>query len=230
LPALNETLLVEQARKGSQEAFAALVRAHQDAVYSLCHHMTGNALEAEDLAQESFLRFYRSLDRFRAGTPVRPWLHKIAVNACLDALRQRKGAPLSLEEWPEGTPPPRSPQGNTPEELCLHREARLAVQKALLRLPSDYRAVLVLRYLEGLSYQEVAAALDAPFPRLRRVSSAPRKCLAAFWPLCVWGERRRHELPLERAEQSHHGRRRPLGDHLPCPAPLACSVRRPVGL
>ena len=187
MPAPSEALLVAQAQKGSQEAFAALVHAHQDAVYSLCYRMTGNPAEAEDLAQESFLRFYRSLDRFRAGTPLRPWLHKITVNVCLDALRRRKETPLSLDELPEGPPPPHSPQREpTPEESCLSREVRLDVQSALLHLPGDYRAVLVLRYLEDLSYQEIAAALGVPVSTVEtRIFRAKRRLGHLLAPLHV---------------------------------------------
>lgn len=156
----SDELLVEQARKGSQQAFATLVRRHEGSVYSLCYRMLGNAAEAEDLAQEAFLRFYRSLDKFRPGSRLRPWLHKITANLCLDALRRRKDPTLPLEEIAGGDCEPRvHAVDELPEEAYVSREARLDVQRALLGLPGEYRIVLALRYLEGLSYQEVAEAL-----------------------------------------------------------------------
>lgn len=159
----NDEQLVEESRRGSREAFSALVQRHQDRVYGICYRTVGDPVEAEDLAQEAFLRLYRALGQFRRGARLRPWLHKIAVNVCLDALRKRKAATLSLDELSEGNPTPPAPHGGTlPEEACLTREAQALVQQALLQLPGDYRVVLVLRYLEELSYQEVADALGVP--------------------------------------------------------------------
>lgn len=163
MQAQNDELLIEQCKQGSQEAFSRLVLHHQDAVYSLCYRMTGNAMEAEDLAQEAFLRLHRSLGQFRPGARLRPWLHKIVVNVCLDALRKRKDATLPLDELCAGHNEPPAPHGETlPEEAYLGREARLSVQQALLRLPGEYRVALALRYLEDLSYQEIAEALGVP--------------------------------------------------------------------
>ena len=159
----TDEMLVEQSRNGSQEAFAELVRRYEGAVYSLCYRTVGDAGEAEDLAQEAFLRLYRSRDKFRSGARLRPWLHKIAVNVCLDALRKRKDPALSLDDMREGQSVPPIPSGEPlPEEVCLTREARMAVQQALLQLPGEYRVALVLRYQEELSYQEVADALGVP--------------------------------------------------------------------
>ncbi len=163
MPDHTDEQLMEQSRKGSREALSELIQRRHGAVYSLCYRMMGNAAEAEDLTQESFLRLYRSLDKFRPGMRVRPWLHKIVVNLCLDALRKRRTAVLQLDELAEGACQPQPPRGDElPEEAFLGREAQLAVQDALLRLPSEYRVVLVLRYLEDLSYQEVADTLGVP--------------------------------------------------------------------
>ncbi|MHB9090591.1 MAG: RNA polymerase sigma factor, partial [Chloroflexota bacterium] len=160
----TDELLLEQARKGNQQAFAEVVRRHQGAVYGLCYRMMGDAAEAEDLAQEAFLRLYRSLKEFRPGGQLRPWLHKIAANVCLDGLRKRKGAALPLDALDEGQKdqPRVHSVDELPEEAYASCERRLDVQKALLRLPGDYRVVLVLRYLEDLTYQEVADALGVP--------------------------------------------------------------------
>lgn len=159
----SDEQLVEESRKGSRETFSELVRRHQGAVYSICYRTVGDPLEAEDLAQETFLRLYRALGKFRRGARLRPWLHKIAVNVCLDALRKRKDPTLSLDELSEGGRVPPTPHGETlPEEALLARDLQARVQQALLQLPGDYRMVLVLRYLEELSYQEIADALGVP--------------------------------------------------------------------
>jgi RNA polymerase sigma-70 factor, ECF subfamily len=159
----SDEYLVEQARRGEQSAFAELVRRQQDFVFSLCFHLCGERGEAEDLAQEAFLRLYRSLPRFKVGSPLRPWLRKLTSNVCLDALRKQRPATLTLEDLGQSGREPRvGAADELPEDACLGREARGDVQQALLRLPPDYRAALVLRYLEDLSYQEIAVALEVP--------------------------------------------------------------------
>lgn len=159
----SDEQLVDASARGSREAFSALVQRHQNVVYSICYRTVGDPLEAEDLAQETFLRLYRALGAFRRGARLRPWLRKIAVNVCLDALRKRKDTTLSLDERSEGAFMAPTPHGETlPEEAFLAREAEARVQQALLQLPGDYRVALVLRYLEELSYQEVADALGVP--------------------------------------------------------------------
>lgn len=159
----SDEVLVEQARRGNQASFAELVRRHQDGVYSLCYRLMGDAAEAEDLAQEAFMRLYRSLTKFRAGALLWPWLRKLTTNICLDALRKRKPAAMPLEDMgQDGWEPRVGAADELPEDAYLGHEARMDVQKALLRLPPDYRAALVLRYLEDLSYQEVAEAIGVP--------------------------------------------------------------------
>jgi len=189
--------LVAQCQGGSQEAFARIVRQYQDAVYSVCYRMMGNPTEAEDLAQETFLRLYRSLDRFRRGSRLRPWLHKIAMNLCLDALRKRKAATLPLDDPGEGSYEPRSPNGDTyPEETYLRRERRLDVQEALLRLPGDYRAPLVLRYLGEHSYKEIAEILGVPVSTVETRLFRGKKMLGQIMS-SPEGERRGNALHLE---------------------------------
>jgi len=179
----NDEWLVEQSRKGSREAFSELVQRRQGAVYSICYRLTGDPAEAEDLAQEAFLRLYRSLGKFRPGARLRPWLHKITVNVCLDALRKRRDATLSLEELTEGPPQPQAPCGDDlPEEACLKRERQLTVQQALLHLPGEYRVVLVLRYLEDLSYQEIAEVIGAPVSTVETRIHRAKKMLGQVLP------------------------------------------------
>ena len=161
--AYSDEQVIEQCKKGSPEAFAELVRRHQGTVYSLCYRMTGNAVEAEDLAQEAFWRVYQGLGTFRRGARLRPWLHRLTANVCLDALRKRKPAMLPLEEAIGGASEPQTPHGEeSPEQAYLRGEERLDVQQALLHLPGEYRIVLVLRYLEELSYREIAETLNVP--------------------------------------------------------------------
>lgn len=196
----DDELLVEQIKKGSQEAFYRLVQRYQGTVYSLCYRMVGDAQEAEDLAQESFLRFYRTLNRFEPGSRLRPWLHRITANVCLDALRKRRVETLHLGDVLEGDDHPTTyNRDELPEEAFLCRELQRDVQNALLKLPVDYRVVLVLRYLEDLSYQEIAEALDVPVSTVETRLFRAKKMLG---PILASprrdGKEARHELRVER--------------------------------
>jgi RNA polymerase sigma-70 factor (ECF subfamily) len=119
--------------------------------------MCGDALVAEDAAQETFLRAWQNLSAFRPGMPLRNWLYRIAFNAGMDMLRKEKRIlPDDIENLPltDGRP--------SPESLVSHNERTAMVQKAILSLPDASRAVLVLREYEGLSYQEISSTLDIP--------------------------------------------------------------------
>jgi RNA polymerase sigma-70 factor, ECF subfamily len=176
----DDELLVEQIRKGNQSAFSLLVQRYQGAVYSLCYRMTGDAQEAEDLAQEAFLRLYRSVGGFRHGTRLRPWFHRIAVNVCLDALRKRREATVPLDKLLEMEIQPRTAsREEMPEEAYLSREARADVQRGLLALSGDYRVVLILRYLEDLSYREIAEVVGVPVSTVETRLFRAKKMLAA---------------------------------------------------
>lgn len=196
MQAPSDQVLIEQTQKGDAQAFGRLVQRYQTLVYSLCYRMMGNPVDAEDVAQEAFLRVYRSLDRFRPGAPLRPWLQKVTANACLDALRKRKGPPLELDGLAEGASRPETPcEGEMPEPAFLNREVQLRVQKALLQLPGEYRAVLVLRYLEELSYQEIAEALGAPLSTVEtRIHRAKKMLGRVLSPAAEGKEGARNDL------------------------------------
>ncbi len=175
----SDEQLVEEARKGRHEAFGQLVERHQGFVYSLCYTLAGRQAEAEDLAQESFVRLYRSLGAFRRGAALRPWLRKITTNVCLDALRKRREATLPIEDvLGSADEPSARASDELPEEALLAREARRDVRDLLTRLPVDYRAVLALRYLEDLSYQEIADALAVPTSTVETRLFRARRALA----------------------------------------------------
>lgn len=175
----DDEQLVEQVRRGSQSAFSLLVQRNQGAIYSLCYRMVGDPGEAEDLAQEAFLRLYRSVGSFRRGARLRPWLHRIAVNVCLDALRRRRESTVPLDALLEVERQPRAERRDEmPEQACLSYETRAEVQQGLLGLPAEYRAVLVLRYLEDLSYREISEMLDVPVSTVETRLFRAKKMLA----------------------------------------------------
>ena len=150
-----DSVLIEQA-KTRPEAFGELLLRYQNQIFNYLYRMTGQREDAADLAQETFLRVYKSLDRFKEGAPFRPWVYKIATNVAINHLRARK-ATLPLDD-----DLPVHEDKVTPEHMAELRELQLHVGQVLLELPEAYRAVLLMRHIEELSYEEMAQALDVP--------------------------------------------------------------------
>lgn len=155
-----EAELVEQARDGDVAAFESLVRAHQDVAFRTAWACSGGADDAEDAAQEAFVKAFRALPRFRPGSPFRPWLLTIVANEARNRRRaagRRTAVALRLAEdhRPGGT-------ARSPEAVVLAGEQRRALLAGLERLADPDREVITLRYLLDLSESETAAALDIP--------------------------------------------------------------------
>lgn len=150
-----EQLLVDRATKGDQQAFAGLVLAYQVPVYNLCYRMLGSPTEAEDAAQETFVRAYTRLDTYDASRKFASWILSIASHYCVDRLRRRKGVGPSLEEIMSWRWLP--DDGPKPEEQLLVGEQSDSIQAVLSTLPEQYRLVIVLRYWYDLSYDEIGA-------------------------------------------------------------------------
>ena len=159
----EEQALVRQAAEGQEHAFEQLVRRYQKGIYNLTLRMTGNADDAYDLAQETFLRAWRNLAAFQFDSAFSTWLYRIATNLCIDFLRkQKRGKVISLQSVQEQTeqelPLPDPKPG--PEMLVLQKEHQAAVADALQALEPDYRMALTMRVIDGLSYQQIAEALE----------------------------------------------------------------------
>jgi RNA polymerase sigma-70 factor, ECF subfamily len=151
---------VQRARAGDDQAFAALVDAYQTRIYNLCYRMLGDAAEAEDAAQETFLRAYAQLGSFDPARSFKTWLFSIANHHCIDRLRKRRLTWLSIDD--DLPPHPAlQMQSPSPEEASIRREQTEAIQAMLSRLSPDDRAVIVLRYWYDLSYEEIAEATRA---------------------------------------------------------------------
>jgi RNA polymerase sigma-70 factor (ECF subfamily) len=156
-----EAALVRRAQQGDLDAFNRLVDIYQRAVYNLCLRMVGSAPAAEDGAQETFLHAWRHLDTFR-GANFRPWLMRIAANACTDELRRRGRRPaVSLDAPAPGSEEPIDVPDPTagPETEALRGEQQTTVQAALLRLPDDQRLAVVMCDIQGYAYEEIAVAM-----------------------------------------------------------------------
>ena len=153
----QELRWLDQARRGDQAAFSRLVEAYQRPVYNLACRMLGNAAEAEEAAQETFVRMYTKLHTFQSDRKLASWVLSIASHYCIDRLRRRRINWLSLDDDPIAAVLP-SHQLN-PEESALRREACDEVQDCIAELEPGYRAPLILRYWQGLSYEEIAEVM-----------------------------------------------------------------------
>ncbi len=152
--AAQELAWLKQAQAGDRAAFAQLVSAFQGPVYNLCYRMLGSAPEAEDAAQETFVRVYAKLHTYQADKKLSSWVLSIASHYCIDRLRRRHGDALSLDDEEVATVLPSRQAG--PEESAMRNEVRDEVQAAVNRLDPAYRVPLILRYWHDLSYNEIA--------------------------------------------------------------------------
>jgi RNA polymerase sigma factor (sigma-70 family) len=157
---LDEEELVEQARGGDARAYEVLVRRYQDLAFRTAYVIAGGSADAEDAAQEGFVKAWYALPRFRAGSPFRPWLLAIVANEARNRRRSgRRQDDLALrvaEDRPSGDAAP------SPEASLLSAEVRDALLAAVNELPEDQRTVIALRFFLGLSEHEVAEALSLP--------------------------------------------------------------------
>jgi RNA polymerase sigma-70 factor (ECF subfamily) len=184
--ASEEAQLIARCRTGDLDAFDEVVARHQSRIFNLCHWMMGDRDEAADAAQDAFIRAFRSMPNFRAESSLGTWLHRIAVNVCLDARARRQRAPLpysSLENNDEDDSRSFDPPDHTdtPEQAAQRHERRQAVLGALATLSDEHRTVLVLFDIEGHSYEDAAQILELPMgtlkSRLNRARLALRRAL-----------------------------------------------------
>lgn len=167
--------LALRAAAGDQDAFAEIVRAHQRAVFNVACRLLGNLRDAEDAAQETFLRAWQFFDTFDADRPLAPWLKQIAVNVCLNRLRDVPAA-SSLDD---DLPPPKDPHPG-PEAQTANRLRDERIRRAILSLPPRYRAVIELRHFQELRYEEIAQALNRPLSDVKSDLFRARKVLAGW--------------------------------------------------
>jgi RNA polymerase sigma-70 factor (ECF subfamily) len=187
--AAADRALVERFRQGDRAAFNELVARHSEQVYKLAHNLTGNSGDAEDAAQEAFLRIYRSLGRFRGASAFTTWLYRVVVNVCIDEMKRRRRRPIpasSLKDDDTYDIAACAPAHQTPNPVHeLERSHRdEIVRKAVNSLPPHLRFVVILCDMQGLSYEEAASALGAGVgtikSRLHRARMALRDALEPY--------------------------------------------------
>jgi RNA polymerase sigma-70 factor (ECF subfamily) len=176
----DEASLIRAAQNGESRAFAEIVRRYQRAIYRVAYGLTRNPSDADDLAQETFLRAYQALGRFRVGEPLYPWLARIATNQAFSLYRARRRRPETpLEPLVEA-----GFQWGVeadPADETADRERRRHLQEAFSHLKPEHQAVLVLRAVQGLSYQEIAQTLQVPVGTVMSRLSRARAELKSHW-------------------------------------------------
>lgn len=163
--------LVRRVQAGDQTAFNLLVLKYQHRVLKLVGRFVNDQAEAEDVAQEAFLKAYRALASFRGDSAFYTWLYRIAINTAKNALVSQRRRPvdfdLDLQDPDQYDRQAKLKESDTPEGVLLTDEIRAVVEEAMEQLPEDLRTAIVLRELEGLSYEEIAEAMDCPVGTVR---------------------------------------------------------------
>ena len=163
---LKEAELIEKARSGDTESFSALVELHQERAIRAANALVGNLEDARDLAQEAFVKAYQNLDRFESKSRFYTWLYRILANTCKDFLRKRKlrrtfSFWFGNEEEGETDAISRVPdRSKNAEQMLENRELGFTVQNAMATLPFRQKLVFTLRYMEGLSLDDIASSLN----------------------------------------------------------------------
>ena len=162
--------LVRRVQKGDKSAFDALVLKYQHKVLKLVQRYVRDPAEAEDVTQDAFIKAYRALPGFRGDSAFYTWLYRIAINTAKNALVSSGRRPMTYDLDAEGNGPDltqRLRDPDTPERLLLTDEIRATVNRAIDNLPEDLRTAIVLRELEGLSYEDIAHTMDCPVGTVR---------------------------------------------------------------
>ena len=157
---------IKQVIKGDQDAFAEIVEIYSNSIYQLGYRMLGNRHEAEDIAQEAFIRAYVNIKSFNQDLKFSTWLFRIATNLCIDRIRKKK-PDYYLDAEVSGTDgltmySQLASNSPIPEQELESLELQESVQKEILKLPEKYRSVIVLKYIEELSLNEISEILDLP--------------------------------------------------------------------
>jgi RNA polymerase sigma-70 factor (ECF subfamily) len=181
-PQTEERSLVNRSLAGDQAAFADLMQRYAGAIYALAYRMLGSAHDAEDASQEIFLRAYTNLASYDQSRRFSTWLLTIGSNYCIDRLRRRRFAWLTLDDIAPILPS----DDRGPDDAAIDHETRDAVQRALAELPEHYRQITVLRYWHDLSYDEIARATGLNESTIKTRLHRARRMLAEAIDTTVW--------------------------------------------
>jgi RNA polymerase sigma-70 factor (ECF subfamily) len=166
----DEKKLLAKAKNGDAEAFGKLVQRYQRRVYTVIYRFVRNHTDADDLAQDAFIRAFKAIDRFDLRYPFSPWMYKIAINLTLNHLKKRKLKMVDIDLE-------RRPSHGNPESVMHQDQTRRKVHQAIAKLPPKLRQVLVLRVYEDWPYAQIAEVLEIPIGTVMSRLSRARKAL-----------------------------------------------------
>jgi RNA polymerase sigma-70 factor, ECF subfamily len=193
----TEAIWLVQAQKGDQQAFTNIVEAYQKPVFNLCYRMLNNAEDAEDAAQETFLRAYRSLKQYDHSRQFSTWLLSIAAHYCIDQIRKNRMNLISLEDQPNQEIPDKLPG---PESTLSKREEQNRMRLLLDKLNPTDRAAIIMYYWYDCSYDEIAQSLSLSESAIKSRLHRARKEMARLWisqqNKSIPAERKCHESPV----------------------------------
>jgi RNA polymerase sigma-70 factor, ECF subfamily len=177
----SDAAVIQRCRRGEVELFSILVERYQDRLYNLSLRLLDNPDDALDAAQETFVRAYAALTQFEADRPFAPWLVRIATNVCFGLLRKRRPGIVSLDamEEREADATLAADDAADPQRQVERALRDEEVQCAVLALPEPYRTVVLLRYMEEMPYETIAAALEMPLGTVKTCLHRARQRLRA---------------------------------------------------
>ncbi|HRQ38770.1 MAG TPA: sigma-70 family RNA polymerase sigma factor [Chloroflexota bacterium] len=174
----DEVVWLERAMEGDKEAFGHIIEAYQGPVYNLAYRMLNNSHEAEEAAQEAFIRAYTRLDSYNPERKFSTWLLSITSNYCIDIIRKRRAILLSIDEPLAPHPALMSEKSAGPEGQMMQSEEQRLVQTMLAELEPDYRQAVILRYWYDLSYEEIAEVTNSTVSAIKSRLFRARRYLA----------------------------------------------------
>lgn len=166
-----DQLLVERVQKGDKRAFDLLINKYQHRIVSLVARYVSDQAEAMDVAQEAFIKAYRAIDRFRGDSAFYTWLYRIAINTAKNWLVARKRRPpnsdIDAADAEQYDMDSRLKEQGTPEHELMREEIKRTVYDTIAELPDDLRTAIMLREMEGMSYEDIAVTMDCPIGTVR---------------------------------------------------------------
>lgn len=174
----QEAIWLDEARRGDKASFGKLIEAYQGPVFNLAYRMLNNAREAEEAAQEAFIRAYTRLESYNPKHKFSTWMLSITSNYCIDLIRKRRAQLLSIDEPLPAHPALMSEKGSGPEGQTVRSEQEAAVQALLQTLPEDYRQAVILRYWYEMSYEEIADTMETTVSAIKSRLFRARRDLA----------------------------------------------------
>ncbi len=191
----NESAWIAQAQNGDSEAFSRLIEMYQRPVYNLCYRMLNNPGDAEDSAQETFLRAYKAIKKYDRSRPFPTWLLSIAAHYCIDQMRKRRMTIISVDDLPYLELSDNAPG---PEALASRSEQEGRVRKLLKTVNETDRAAVIMYYWYDFSYEEIGKALSLSLSAVKSRLHRARLSMAKEWI---------DQQPVaEKPERTHHGK------------------------